>query len=482
MTRKLYIKTFGCQMNEYDSAKMADVLAAAEGMEATDDPAGADVIVFNTCSVREKAQEKVFHDLGRVKHLKRERPGLLIGVGGCVASQEGAAIVARAPYVDVVFGPQTLHRLPALLEARRRTGKPQVDISFPEIEKFDGLPPARLTGASAFVSIMEGCSKYCSFCVVPYTRGEEVSRPFEDVLAEVAELALAGVKEVTLLGQNVNAYRGQIGGGIKDAAGDAAVAPDSADFALLLEYVAELPGLERIRYTTSHPREFTQRLIDAYVRIPKLAGHVHLPLQSGSDRVLAAMKRGYTRLEYKSIIRRLRAARPDISVSSDFIVGFPGETEHDFEATMKLIDEIGFDDSYSFLYSPRPGTPAAELADDTPQQVKQGRLARLQAAIERQARAINQSMVGSTQRVLVEGAAKRNASELCGRSDSNRMVNFAGPRELVGRMIDITITAALSHSLRGEIGVPPPAGECRVPPPDGECRVPPPDAEVHAMQ
>jgi tRNA-2-methylthio-N6-dimethylallyladenosine synthase len=440
MAQKLYIKTFGCQMNEYDSAKMADVLAAAEGMETTADPAEADVIVFNTCSVREKAQEKVFHDLGRVKHLKRTHPGLLIGVGGCVASQEGAAIVARAPYVDVVFGPQTLHRLPALIEARRRTGKPQVDISFPEIEKFDRLPPARVAGVSAFVSIMEGCSKYCSFCVVPYTRGEEVSRPFEDVLAEVAELALAGVREVTLLGQNVNAYRGTIGDG-----------RDGADFALLLEYVAEIPGIERIRYTTSHPKDFTQRLIDAYVRTPKLAGHVHLPLQSGSDRVLAAMKRGYTALEYKSIIRRLRAARPDIAISSDFIVGFPGETERDFEATMKLIAEIGFDDSYSFLYSPRPGTPAAELADDTPQQVKQERLARLQAQIESQASAISLAMVGSTQRVLVEGAAKKNPGELCGRSGSNRMVNFAGPRELVGRLVDITITAALSHSLRGEV-------------------------------
>ena len=331
MAQKLYIKTFGCQMNEYDSAKMADVLAAAENMESTDDPAEADVIVFNTCSVREKAQEKVFHDLGRVKHLKRMRPGVIIGVGGCVASQEGAAIVARAPYVDVVFGPQTLHRLPELIAARRRTGRPQVDISFPEIEKFDRLPPARVEGVSAFVSIMEGCSKYCSFCVVPYTRGEEVSRPLEDVLAEVAELALLGVKEVTLLGQNVNAYRGSIGGGTDGAR-------DSADFALLLEYVAEIPGIERIRYTTSHPKEFTQRLIDAYASIPKLASHVHLPLQSGSDRVLAAMKRGYTALEYKSIVRRLRAARPDISISSDFIVGFPGETERDFDATMKLVD------------------------------------------------------------------------------------------------------------------------------------------------
>ncbi len=472
MAAKLYIKTFGCQMNEYDSAKMADVLAAAEGMQTTADPAAADVIVFNTCSVREKAQEKVFHDLGRVKHLKRSRPGLLIGVGGCVASQEGAAIVARAPYVDLVFGPQTLHRLPALLEARRRTGRPQVDISFPEIEKFDRLPPARVAGVSAFVSIMEGCSKYCSFCVVPYTRGEEVSRPFEDVLTEVAELALSGVKEVTLLGQNVNAYRGSIGDARKDGA------RESADFALLLEYVAEIPGIERIRYTTSHPREFTQRLIDAYVRTPKLASHVHLPLQSGSDRVLAAMKRGYTALEYKSIVRRLRAARPDIAISSDFIVGFPGETERDFEATMKLVAEIGFDDSYSFVYSPRPGTPAAELADATPPQVKQARLARLQAQIEAQAGAISQAMVGGSQRVLVEGAAKKNPGELCGRSGGNRMVNFAGPRELIGRMVDVEITAALAHTLRGECRVPQTGGECRVPQTAGECRVPPSDGEA----
>ncbi|MBE0626237.1 MAG: tRNA (N6-isopentenyl adenosine(37)-C2)-methylthiotransferase MiaB, partial [Burkholderiales bacterium] len=417
MVQKLYIRTFGCQMNEYDSAKMADVLAAADGTQTTADPAEADIIVFNTCSVREKAQEKVFHDLGRVKHLKRARPGLVIGVGGCVASQEGAAIVARAPYVDVVFGPQTLHRLPALIAEHRRTGRPQVDISFPEIEKFDSLPPARVTGVSAFVSIMEGCSKYCSFCVVPYTRGEEVSRPFEDVLTEVAELALAGVKEITLLGQNVNAYRGIMGADSRDGA------REIADFALLLEYVTEIPGIERVRYTTSHPREFTQRLIDAYACTPKLASHVHLPLQSGSDRVLAAMKRGYTALEYKSIIRRLRAARPGISISSDFIVGFPGESERDFEATMELVAEIGFDDSYSFLYSPRPGTPAAELADDTPLQLKQARLARLQAQIEAQANAIGQAMVGSTQRVLVQGSAKRNPDELCGRSSTNRMVN-----------------------------------------------------------
>ena len=471
VAQKLYIKTFGCQMNEYDSAKMADVLAAAEGMQTTHDPAEADLIVFNTCSVREKAQEKVFHDLGRVKHLKKAHPGLLIGVGGCVASQEGAAIVARAPYVDLVFGPQTLHRLPALIEARRRTGRPQVDISFPEIEKFDSLPPAQATGVSAFVSIMEGCSKYCSFCVVPYTRGEEVSRPFEDVLTEVAELALSGVKEVTLLGQNVNAYRGHLGSDKDDGA------RESADFAQLLEYVAEIPGIERIRYTTSHPKEFTQRLIDTYATIPKLASHVHLPLQSGSDRVLAAMKRGYTALEYKSIVRRLRAARPGIAISSDFIVGFPGETDVDFEATMKLVAEIGFDDSYSFLYSPRPGTPAAELADDTPLTVKQARLARLQAQIEAQAKTISRAAIGGTERVLVEGAAKKNLDELCGRSSSNRVVNFAGPAELVGRMVDVTITAALAHTLRGECRVPPEGGECRVPPEGGECRVPPESGE-----
>ena len=407
----------------------------------------------------------MFHDLGRVKHLKHERPGLLIGVGGCVASQEGAAIVARAPYVDVVFGPQTLHRLPALLAARRRTGRPQVDISFPEIEKFDKLPPARVAGVSAFVSIMEGCSKYCSFCVVPYTRGEEVSRPFEDVLTEVAELALAGVKEVTLLGQNVNAYRGSIGAERKDGS------RESADFALLLEYVAEIPGIERIRYTTSHPKDFTQRLIDAYVHTPKLASHVHLPLQSGSDRVLAAMKRGYTALEYKSIIRRLRAARPGISISSDFIVGFPGETERDFEATMKLVAEIGFDDSYSFLYSPRPGTPAAELPDDTPLALKQERLARLQALIEAQANAISRAMIGGTEPVLVEGAAKKNPHELCGRSSSNRTVNFAGPPELIGRMVEVSITAALAHTLRGECRVPPSVDECRVAQPPSKARV-----------
>jgi tRNA-2-methylthio-N6-dimethylallyladenosine synthase len=443
MARKLYIRTFGCQMNEYDSAKIADVLRASHGLEPTADPALADVILFNTCSVREKAQEKVFHDLGRVKHLKRERPDVLIGVGGCVASQEGSAIVKRAPYVDLVFGPQTLHRLPELIESRRATGKSQVDISFPEIEKFDRLPPARVDGVTAFVSIMEGCSKYCTFCVVPYTRGEEVSRGFEDVLTEVAELAAQGVKEVTLLGQNVNAFRGRTEDG------------DTADLARLIEYVAEIPGIERIRYTTSHPREFTQRLIDAYAHVPKLVGHVHLPVQSGSDRVLAAMKRGYTVLEYKSIVRRLRAARADISISSDFIVGFPGETEADFAATLKLVDDVGFDSSFSFVYSPRPGTPAAALPDDTPQDVKLARLQRLQAKIEDQAQAISAALVGTRQRVLVEGRSRRNPAELTGRIGNNRAVNFSGPRELVGELVEVEITAALPHSLRGEIHAPP---------------------------
>jgi tRNA-2-methylthio-N6-dimethylallyladenosine synthase len=436
--KKLYIRTFGCQMNEYDSAKMADVLNAAEGFVPTDDPAQADVILFNTCSVREKAQEKVFSDLGRVKHLKRHKPELVIGVGGCVASQEGAAIVERAPFVDVVFGPQTLHRLPALIERRRATGRAQVDISFPEIEKFDALPPPRVEGASAFVSIMEGCSKYCSFCVVPYTRGEEVSRPLADVLTEVADLAAQSVKEITLLGQNVNAWRGEDDG-----------AP--ADFALLLDYVHEMPGLERIRYTTSHPKEFTQRLIDAHARLPKLAGHVHLPVQAGSDRVLAAMKRGYTALEYKSIVRRLRAARPEVSLSSDFIVGFPGETEEDFERTLALVQELNFDASFSFVYSKRPGTPAADLPDDTPQEIKLARLQRLQAQLNAQQAAIGAAMVGSAQRVLVEGPSKKSAAELMGRTENNRIVNFAAPARLIGQMVDVRIVEALPHSLRGEL-------------------------------
>jgi len=438
---KLFIRTFGCQMNEYDSDKMADLLHAAKGFETTDRPEDADLILFNTCSVRERAQEKVFHDLGRVKHLKQAKRELLIGVGGCVASQEGAAIVARAPYVDLVFGPQTLHRLPEMIDARHSSGQPQVDVSFPEIEKFDGLPPARVEGPSAFVSIMEGCSKYCSFCVVPYTRGEEISRPFEDILTEIADLADQGVKEVTLLGQNVNAYRG----GMSDGA--------IADFALLLEYVAEVPGIGRIRYTTSHPREFTQRLIDAYARIAKLAPHVHLPVQSGSDRVLAAMKRGYTALEYKSIVRKLRAARPGIDITSDFIIGFPGETEREFEATLELVEEVGFDNSFSFIYSRRPGTPAAELPDDTPQEVKLARLARLQERIDAQERRIGERMVGTRQRILVEGASRKDAAELSGRTGNNRVVNFKGSRKLVGQFVEVTVTAARRHSLRGEVGV-----------------------------
>jgi len=440
---KVYIKTFGCQMNEYDSAKMADILAAGAGLSPTDDPANADVILFNTCSVREKAQEKVFHDLGRIRQYKTRNPGLIIGVGGCVASQEGAAIVRRAPYVDVVFGPQTLHRLPQLIAARRSSGKPQVDIAFPEVEKFDHLPPARVEGVTAFVSIMEGCSKYCSFCVVPYTRGEEVYRPFDDVLTEVAELALQGVKEVTLLGQNVNAWRAPLEG-----------EPDGADFALLLDYVAGIPGIERIRYTTSHPKEFTPRLIETYSRIPKLVSHLHLPVQSGSDRVLAAMKRGYTAVEYKSIIRRLRAARPDICISSDFIVGFPGETEQDFGQTMQLIEDIGFDDSFSFIYSPRPGTPAAGLTDDMPQAVKRERLQRLQALIGTQARKISESMVGTRQRVLIDGPSRRDAGELAARTDNNRVVNFPGSRDRIGRFADVLITGAMSHTLRGELPAP----------------------------
>jgi len=450
MTKKLYIRTFGCQMNEYDSAKMVDILAQSQagGIETTDDPQQADIVLFNTCSVREKAQEKVFSDLGRMRLLKLERPDLVIGVGGCVASQEGANIVTRAPYVDVVFGPQTLHRLPQLIEARRSSGRSQVDISFPAIEKFDHLPPARVEGASAFVSIMEGCSKYCSFCVVPYTRGEEVSRPFEDVLTEIALLAEQGVREVTLLGQNVNAYLGRIG-----EPGMPGTEAEIADFAMLLDYVCEIPGIERVRYTTSHPREFTQRLIDAHASLDKLAGHVHLPVQSGSDRVLAAMKRGYSVLEYKSIIRRLRAARPDITITSDFIVGFPGETEREFEQTMTLIEDIGFDHSFSFIYSPRPGTPAADLPDETPQAVKLARLQRLQSTIDANARRISQEMVGSTQAVLVEGRSRKDAAELAGRTGNNRVVNFAGSPRLIGELIDLTITSALPHSLRGQVPI-----------------------------
>ena len=445
MTKKVFIKTFGCQMNEYDSDKMADVLGAAQGYEPTQDVEEADLILFNTCSVREKAQEKVFSDLGRVKHLKKK--GVLIGVGGCVASQEGADIIKRAPFVDVVFGPQTLHRLPELLKAREAQAKPQVDISFPEIEKFDHLPPARVEGASAFVSIMEGCSKYCSYCVVPYTRGEEFSRPLDEVLIEVAGLADQGVKEVTLLGQNVNAYRGPMAG-----------TSEIADFALLLEYVSDIPGIERIRYTTSHPNEFTPRLIEAYAKLPKLVSHLHLPVQHGSDKILMAMKRGYTAMEYKSTIRKLRAIRPDLSMSSDFIVGFPGETQEDFDKMMKLITDVGYDTSFSFIFSPRPGTPAANLADDTPHDVKLKRLQHLQATIEENVRRISASREGTVQRILVEGPSRKlgpnGTPELMGRTECNRIVNFnGGPHSarLLGQMIDVKITQALPHSLRGEV-------------------------------
>ena len=437
MSGKLFLRTYGCQMNEVDSAMIAGVLAEAEGLAPAAQPDEADVIVFNTCSVREKAQEKVFADLGRVKHLKRDNPRLMIAVGGCVASQEGAGIVARAPFVDVVFGPQTLHRLPELLARRRASGAAQVDVSFPEIEKFDRLPEPPAAAASAFVSIMEGCSKYCSFCVVPYTRGEEISRPFEDLMGEIAALAGRGVREVTLLGQNVNAWRGEIGG-----------AP--ADFAELLRYVAEIDGIGRIRYTTSHPREFTQRLIDVHAELPQLAPHVHLPVQSGADRVLAAMKRGYTALEYRSIVRRLKKARPEVSLTSDFIVGFPGETEADFAATLALARELGFDGSFSFLYSPRPGTPAAELADATPREHKLERLQRLQALLDAQARAVSEAMVGGLERVLVEGPSRKDAGELAGRTGNNRVVNFPGDAALAGRFADVRITAARAHSLRGE--------------------------------
>jgi len=424
-------------MNEYDSAKMASLLHAEKGMERTEIPDEADLILFNTCSVREKAQEKVFHDLGRVRHLKNSNPNLLIGVGGCVASQEGAEIIKRAPFVDLVFGPQTLHRLPALIDARHETGRPQIDISFPEIEKFDYLPSARTEGATAFVSIMEGCSKYCSFCVVPYTRGEEVSRPLDDVLTEIAELAIQGVKEITLLGQNVNAYTGKT------------AENTVADFALLLDYIQDIPGIERIRFTTSHPREFTTRLIDIYKSLPKLVNHVHLPVQSGSDRILAAMKRGYTVVEYKNIIHKLRALRPQLSVSSDFIVGFPGETDADFAATIKLIEEVNFDESYSFIYSARPGTPAADFIDDTPHEVKLSRLHQLQAKIQQQADAISQGMIGTNQRVLVEGISKKNTGEYYGKTDNNRTVNFPGDINLIGSFANIEITQALTHTLRG---------------------------------
>jgi tRNA-2-methylthio-N6-dimethylallyladenosine synthase len=438
MSKKVFIKTYGCQMNEYDSDKMSDVLGAAQGYEPTDNVEEADLILFNTCSVREKAQEKVFSDLGRVKHLKKK--GALIGVGGCVASQEGAAIIARAPYVDVVFGPQTLHRLPQMLDERARLNRSQVDISFPEIEKFDHLPPARVDGASAFVSIMEGCSKYCSYCVVPYTRGEEVHRPFEDVLVEVAGLADQGVKEITLLGQNVNAWRAPMGS-----------TSEVADFATLLEYVSDIPGIERIRYVTSHPNEFTPALIAAYDKLPKLVSHLHLPVQHGSDRILMAMKRGYTAMEYKSTVRKLRAIRPNMALSSDFIVGFPGETEEDHSKLMKLMDDIGFDNSFSFIFSPRPGTPAANLPDDTPHDVKLRRLQQVQANINNNMARISASLVGTTQRLLVEGASKRDGGELMGRTECNRVVNFVGQPQLIGQMVDVAITETRTYTLRGDV-------------------------------
>ena len=444
--RRLYIQTHGCQMNEYDSAKMAEVLGAEEGMVMTENAEDADVILLNTCSIREKAQEKVFSQLGRWRALKKDRP-VLIGVGGCVASQEGEALLKRAPFVDVVFGPQTLHRLPELLRAKRETGRAQVDISFPEIEKFDRLPEPRAEGPTAFVSIMEGCSKYCSFCVVPYTRGEEVSRPFEDVLVEVAQLAAQGVREVTLLGQNVNAYRGPI------APDEAGGEGEIADLGLLIRTIAEIDGLERIRFTTSHPLEFSDSLIEAYRDVPKLANFLHLPVQSGSDRVLSAMKRGYTALEFKQKIRKLRVVRPDISISSDFIVGFPGETDADFEKTMKLIEDVGFDQSFSFIYSRRPGTPAADLEDTVSDAEKHARLSRLQAAINENAKRIAQGMVGSVQTVLVEGPSKKDPNELTGRTENMRFVNFPAPAgiDLRGRFVDVVVTEAMSNSLRGRL-------------------------------
>ena len=439
MPGKLYIKTFGCQMNEYDTSKMVDVLRESHGMEPTDHPEEASVLLLNTCSVREKAQEKVFSLLGRWRQWKRSNPDLVIGVGGCVASQEGAAITARAPFVDLVFGPQPLHRLPDMLDEFRQHGKPIVDVSFPEIEKFDKLPEPRVAGPTAFVSIMEGCSKYCSFCVVPYTRGEEISRPFDDVVAEILQLADQGVKEVTLLGQNVNGYRGRMHDG------------QTADLATLIHYVNAIDEIERIRFTTSHPLEFNDRLVQTYDQVPKLANHLHLPVQSGSDRVLALMKRGYTSLEYKQKMRRLRAVRPDISLSTDIIVGFPGETENDFIATMNLVAEVGFDQSYSFIYSPRPGTPAATLPDDTPIERKSQRLAMLQDRLSVQAKAISENMIGSLQRVLIERPSKKNPRQLAGRTENNRWVNFDGSHELIGRFVNVWITEALPNSLRGRL-------------------------------
>jgi len=441
MSGKLFIKTHGCQMNEYDSAKMLDVLKVSHGLQITDNENEADVILINTCSIREKAQEKVFSQLGRWKQLKKNNPHLVIGVGGCVASQEGEAIIQRAPYVDLVFGPQTLHRLPQMIETKRATGKSQVDISFPEVEKFDHLPEPRKEGPTAFVSIMEGCSKYCSFCVVPYTRGEEVSRPFDDVIGEVAALAEQGVREINLLGQNVNGYRGKMHNG------------EAADLSLLIHYIAQIDGIGRIRFTTSHPLEFGDSLIEAYANVPQLANYLHLPVQSGSDRILSAMKRNYTALEYKQKMRKLRTVRPNISLSSDFIVGFPGETEKDFQATMKLIEEIGFDQSFSFVYSRRPGTPAANLPDDTSEDIKKERLAQLQSAINTNAAKIAQSMIGTVQPVLVEGISKKNPRELTGRTENMRYVNFAGSSQMIGQFVDVVITEALSNSLRGRVHI-----------------------------
>jgi tRNA-2-methylthio-N6-dimethylallyladenosine synthase len=438
MAGKLYIKTFGCQMNEYDSSRMADGLRAAEGLELTDEPEAADVLLLNTCSIREKAQEKVFSQLGRWRPWKAKNPDLIIGVGGCVASQEGEAIRERAPYVDLIFGPQTLHRLPEMIRQARREHAPVVDVSFPEIEKFDRLPEPRAEGPTAFVSVMEGCSKYCTYCVVPFTRGEEISRPFDDVIAEVAGLAAQGVREINLLGQNVNAYRGEMPDGAE------------ADLALLIEYVAAVEGIERIRFTTSHPVEFTDSLIEVYGQVPELVSFLHLPVQSGSDRVLAMMKRGHMAIEYKAKIRRLREVRPDITISSDFIVGFPGETEADFAATLQLIEEIGFDHSFSFIYSRRPGTPAADLPDDVPHEVKQQRLGRLQQLINTQAQRISRQMVGTVQRILVERPSKKDPRQLAGRTENNRVVNFDGPIELIGQFADVRITEALPNSLRGE--------------------------------
>ena len=449
-TGKLYIQTHGCQMNEYDSAKMADVLAASDGLELTDRVEDADVVLVNTCSIREKAQEKVFSQLGRWKTLKKAGRPVIIGVGGCVASQEGEAIIKRAPYVDLVFGPQTLHRLPELIRERRESGQPQVDISFPEIEKFDRMPEPRADGPSAFVSIMEGCSKYCSFCVVPYTRGEEVSRPFEDVLVEVAQLAAQGVREVNLLGQNVNAYRGPYGDGACEGLGPSENVR-YADLGLLIRTIAEIDGIGRIRFTTSHPLEFSDSLVEAYRDVPKLANYLHLPVQAGSDRILAAMKRGYTAIEFKQKIRKLRAVRPGISISSDFIVGFPGETDADFDKTMKLIEDVGFDQSFSFIYSRRPGTPAADLQDDVSDAEKHARLERLQQHINAHALEISRAMVGNVQTVLVEGPSKKDPNELTGKTENMRSVNFAGHPRLVGQFVDVVITEALSNSLRGRV-------------------------------